>query len=332
MGNCFGFHILLKLQIIIFSDMPMINTFKAFIYCPTEQQVLSFSIWVTMILAALGVAFGLISGSQSITFDAVFSIIDASMSILSLVVARLLAKQHTNSKRFQYGYWHFEPLVATFNGAILLLSCVYAFLNAVRSLHDGGNVISFGAATIYASLVCLVCFIMYFYEKRANRRLQSELVNIDIHSFLMSAFITLALFLGFATAEILVWMGFNRFEPYADAVILLILVGGMFPIPLGIVRRALREVLLIAPPDLDQEVKNVMKQFQARYGFCEYKTYVAKTGRLNTIDIMIRVPDNFPATIQTLDGIRKEIETALKGSATLDKWLSIAFTANKDWI
>ncbi|MET0185122.1 MAG: cation transporter, partial [Achromobacter sp.] len=77
---------------------------------PTEQRVLTLSIWCTVALAMLGIIFGLLSGSQAIIFDGVFASIDAGMSILALVVSRLLLR--SGSKRFQYGYWHLEPLVA----------------------------------------------------------------------------------------------------------------------------------------------------------------------------------------------------------------------------
>ena len=45
-----------------------------------EQRILKLSIAVTVALAAFGVFFGLTSGSLSIVFDGLFSVIDAAMS------------------------------------------------------------------------------------------------------------------------------------------------------------------------------------------------------------------------------------------------------------
>ena len=47
---------------------------------------------------------------------------------LSLGVSRLLMSE--GNRRFQYGYWHIEPIVVAFNGTVLMLLCLYAFLNA----------------------------------------------------------------------------------------------------------------------------------------------------------------------------------------------------------
>lgn len=56
----------------------------------SEQGLLRMSIAVTLFIASIGIAFGLASGSFSIIFDGVYSLVDASMSGLSLVVVRLI--------------------------------------------------------------------------------------------------------------------------------------------------------------------------------------------------------------------------------------------------
>jgi hypothetical protein len=61
---------------------------------------------------------------------------------------------------------------------------------------------------------------MFFYERRANRRINSDCVRLDAQSWLMSASITTALLLAFGIA----WsLGSTRFAPftvYADPVVL----------------------------------------------------------------------------------------------------------------
>ena len=84
-----------------------------------EQQVLKISIAVTFVLAVAGILFGLLSGSLAIVFDGMFNVVDMIMSILALLVARLLTSE--GSRRFQYGYWHVEPMVLVFNGSTLIL-------------------------------------------------------------------------------------------------------------------------------------------------------------------------------------------------------------------
>src|SRR5262245_17428960 len=133
-----------------------------------EQQILRLSIGVTIVVAACGVLFGLLSGSLSIVFDGVFSAIDAAMSGLALFVSRLVTREAGN-RRFQFGYWHIEPMVLAFNGGTLMLLCFYAFLNAVDSFLAGGRQLDFDWAIAYAIIVCIVCFGMCVYEFRATR-------------------------------------------------------------------------------------------------------------------------------------------------------------------
>ncbi len=150
-----------------------------------EQRLLKLSIAVTIGVSAFGVLFGLLSGSMSILFDGVFSAIDAAMSGLALFVSRLVTRV-TENRRFQFGYWHIEPMVLAFNGGTLMLLCFYAFLNAIDSLLGGGRQLDFDWAMAYAVLVCAACFGMFFYERHLNRRIGSDFMRLDAQSWLMS--------------------------------------------------------------------------------------------------------------------------------------------------
>ncbi len=60
-------------------------------------------------------------------------------------------------------------------------------------LMTGGHELAFGLASVYAVVVAAVCFSMTAYQRRLNRRIDSEFVRIDMHSWLMAALITSAL-------------------------------------------------------------------------------------------------------------------------------------------
>ena len=299
------------------------------INAPTEQAVLKLSIWCTLGIALLGVVFGVISRSQAIIFDGVFAVIDAGMSCLALFVSRLLMR--AGSDRFQYGYWHLEPLAAFFNGAVLLSITIYAMINGITAILRGGNPVAFEGAALYAALVCAACFVLYAYQKRVNRKIKSEFIAIDMKSFLMSGCITLALFLGFGAARVLALMGYPEVEPYADGVILLLVAIGLLPVPIGIIKKALKDVFLIAPAEATAQVFDVMQEAQTEFGFKDFNVYIAKIGRMHMIDIHVLVPESFEGDVGTLDGIRADIAKRLTALAHLDEWLSITFTRNPRW-
>ncbi|RAH36954.1 cation diffusion facilitator family transporter [Halomonas sp. SL1] len=295
-----------------------------------EQRALKRSIMMTLLVSSLGIAFGLMAGSRSILFDGVFSTIDAAMSALALVVTRLIAREV--SQRFQHGYWHLEPLAAALNGAILLLLCFYAFLNAVQGLMSGGHELAFGVAIIYAVIVASACFTMFAYQRRLNRDADSEFVRIDMQGWLLAGLITGALLVAFAIALILQQTRYAAFTPYVDSLLLAILTLAFLPVPLGIVRRAMKEVFLIAPSAVDREVHAAMAPVMEQDGLLEYSSHVAKAGRGHFIEIHIVTRTDFAAGrgVAELDEIRAAIAAGLCIPAE-HRWFTVSFTADPAW-
>lgn len=295
-----------------------------------EQRALKVSIIVTLVVSGLGVGFGLLAGSRSILFDGVFSTIDAAMSGLALGVSRLAMREA--SERFQHGYWHLEPLVAALNGAILMLLCFYAFLNALQGLIDGGNPLDFDVAVAYAVVVAGVCFAMTFYQRRINRRADSEFVRIDMQGWLMAALITSALLVAFLIAIVLEGTALEHWNRYIDSLLLMLLTLGFMPVPLGIVRRAMKEVFLIAPSEIDREVHDAMRPVMKREGLLEYFSHVAKAGRGHFIEIHIVTTPAFGIGegIAVLDEIREQISAGLSIPPER-RWFTVAFTADPRW-
>jgi cation diffusion facilitator family transporter len=296
-----------------------------------EQRMLRLSIGATVVVSLFGVVFGLLSGSMSILFDGVFAAIDAAMSGLALFVSRLVSRPADN-RRFQFGYWHIEPMVLAFNGGTLMLLCFYAFLNAVGSFLAGGRHLDFDWALVYAVIVCAACFAMWAWEGRANRRIGSDFVRLDAQSWLMSACVTSALLVAFVIAASLRGSRFDAWTPYVDPVVLGVLSLALLFVPIRTVRRALREILLITPPELDAHVRSVMDRVVAEYGFRSYTSYVAKVGRAQFIEIHVAVPDDTRlGNVATVDAIRRDIAQAIGGSGP-DLWLTIDFTADPNWL
>lgn len=296
-----------------------------------EQRILRLSIGVTIFVSAFGVVFGLLSGSMSIVFDGVFSAIDAAMSGLALFVSRLVSRP-SDDRRFQFGYWHIEPMVLAFNGGTLMLLCFYAFLNAIDSFLTGGRRLDFDWAIVYALITCAISFGMFFYERRINRRIGSDFLRLDAQSWLMSATITSALLLAFVVAMAAEGTRFERYTPYVDPVVLAVLTICLVFVPIHTVRRALQEILLITPPELDAHVRRVMERIVAKYDFRSFTSYVAKVGRAQFIEIHIAVtPDWQLTSIAAGDAIRREIGDAIGGEGR-QRWLTIDFTADPRWL
>lgn len=295
-----------------------------------ERRALKLSIAVTFLLAVVGIFFGLLSGSLAIVFDGMFNMVDTVMSVLALFVTRLLTSK--GSRRFQYGYWHVEPMVLVLNGSILILLCTYALVNAIGSLMSGGHELNFDWAFAFALLVFFLSTGMYFYLIKENRNIKSEFLRLDIQSWLMSALISSSLLIAFGVAALLDGGAYGYFTPYIDPLILAILSACLIFIPMGAVRDAMRDIFRMAPLGLDEKIREFLDELTRQRGFKAYTSYVAKIGRAQFIEIHIVLPKGYPITsIDTLDEIRNEIAEAI-GEDTPERWLTIAFTANENWI
>ncbi len=293
-----------------------------------EVRLLRVSIYATGAVALLGVALGLLTGSFAIIFDGLFSGIDAAVTVLMIAVAKLVASE--GNKRFQFGFWHLEPLVLGFKASVLILLIGYALVNAVQQLLSGGNQPTLGPALAYAAIVTALCFAIWAYMRRQNERLESELVRLEVHGWLMSALVTGALLIAFAAAFAMQGTSLDHLIPYVDPAVLAVLSLALLPVPLAEVRRSFGEIFEEAPAGLDLEVRAVMEAFVARHGFTRFESYVSKVGRARFIEVSVLVPPDYPpATVAHFDALRAEIGEQVDEPGP-DRWLTIIFTSDPD--
>ena len=295
-----------------------------------EQIRLKHSTVLMFAVAIAGIVTGFISGSQSILFDGFFSLIATFIKVLMLITAQLIAKE--SNQRFQFGFWHLEPMVLLIEGSFLLLIAIYAFLNGVFGIINGGREIELGLVILYAAVFTVIEFGYYFWVRRKNRTLKSTLIQFDNISWLVDAMLSVGLLISFLTALALTHQGYAQWAAYVDPAILIVLALSMLAPAFKILKPALRDVLGIAPDALDDKVREALEIASARHGFEGYKTYVQKHGRARFIEIHIVLPSGYPLTsVKTLDALREEIAELL-GKADSARWLTISFTGDRRWI
>ena len=263
-----------------------------------EARLLRISVAATLLIAGLGMLFGLLARSPAILFDGFFALIDVGVTWLTLRVARLVASQ--GDRRFQYGFWHLEPLVMALRASVLIVLVGYAFVSAVNSLLKGGYMPDFGIALAYAAVVAAICFGMWWWMRGHAERIDSGLVRLDVKAWLMSALITAALLVVFAAALALRGTHAEWLIPYMDPTV----------------------------PELDARIRGVMEDFVARHGFNDFSSYVSRSGRALFVEIAVLVPPDLNIAVGELDDLRAEIGDEI-GGAGPDRWLTIFFTADR---
>jgi predicted Co/Zn/Cd cation transporter (cation efflux family) len=291
-----------------------------------EARTLELSIGATLLAAGLGILFGVVSGSFAVVFDGFFSLVDAAVTWAMLLVARLVSRE--SSSRFQYGYWHLEPLVLGLKATSLILLLAYAFVGAVASLLSGGYRVQLGPAILYSVLTLALCLAVTIRMRQHNARLGSALVRLDAQAWLTSTIVTGALLLAFLATRAMEGTGLSWAIPYMDPGVLALLTLALLPVPLKEAGIAFRDIFGITPAALDAHVRAVMADFVAAHGFAGFESYVTRAGRAAFIEISVLVPADMPAMpVAHFDRLRAEIGAAI-GEEGPDRWLTIVFTAD----
>ena len=305
---------------------------------PTEQSLLRLSIIAAVFQAALGIAFGLLAGSESIIFDGFYGLVDATMTMLALLIAKLIAAsaergEHNRKlvERFTMGFWHLEPMVLGLNATLLVGAAIYALINSARSLMEGGHMIALDYAIVYALISLVAAAAMGAYATIANRRIGSALVALDAKAWWITVAMACALLAAFIFGWAVRGTRLDWVTPYIDPLVLILVCVAVIPMPLGVIRRALADILLVTPSDLKQHVDSVAAGTVQRHGFDSYRAYVARVGRGRQIELFFIVPTQWPAKrLEEWDAIRNEVGEAL-GEESTDRWLTIVFTTDPEW-
>ncbi len=203
----------------------------------TEQQALKVSLAPILLVSVLGIGFGLVSGSFAILFDGVFSLMDAVMSVVSLTVAGLISRSVANrlsvrtQNAFTMGFWHFEPIVLLVNSVLMMGGGRVRALPSGLGALSGGREVDFGPAVVYAAVVVVITVVMGVLEHRANRRIGSEFVAMDVKGWIMAGGVTGALLIAFVIGMIIDGTEAEWFMPYVDPAVLTVVALVLIPVP-----------------------------------------------------------------------------------------------------
>lgn len=295
-----------------------------------EQWVLKVSMYSALLLAVLGIAFGLSFKSSAIVFDGIIALVSVGLGLLSVITSRFIYREDDDV--FQYGYVRFEPMVNLFKSLILLIVCIYALIGGIRDILGGGYTLQINGAVIYTLCAFVLCFGVFAYTRFFAKSLDSELIGVDSVEWKIDC----ALYLGALFAfGMIVWLDPEQQEPltrYIDPILLVLLSIFLAWTPLGICIANLKDLMMIAPKELDDKITEVMESLSVEYGFEDYDTHVAKSGRFFMIEVNLLITDaNAKMSISEMDVIRNKIEQSLE-IPSYKIWLLVSFTANPKWL
>jgi cation diffusion facilitator family transporter len=201
------------------------------------------SIAVTGVLGVIGVVWGIVGGSQMILLDGVYAIIGIVVSFLLLGASALAAVPP--SRRFPYGRAGATPLVIAIQGLVLAATLLYAAVEAVFVIVDGGSDIAAGWGIAYGVLATGGSLIVWRWL--AARAGSADVLMSEATAWKVAALRGIGMIVGFSILALLTGSRWNGAAPYVDPVMVLVTCVLFLPAPYRMVRRTVAEVMEAAP-------------------------------------------------------------------------------------
>jgi predicted Co/Zn/Cd cation transporter (cation efflux family) len=293
-----------------------------------EKKLLTLSVIGALLFALIGIVWGIMSSSQMIFFDGVYSFISVILSMFSLLMAQFMTK--SDIRRFPYGKEVLEPISIIVKYTAILILCIVAVISAIQAILSGGRDISLGFALLYSFLSTVGCWIVYVLLNK--RKMLSGFIMAEANQWKMDTLLSAAVLLGFLIASLISHTSYSALIPYVDPLMVLLVMGYFLKVPIVEIIKALREVLDMAPAQfIQKKVKEVTDNIQNHYQIEESILRISKAGNMLYIEIDFVL--NKESKIQTVadqDKIREEISEQTK-SLNYKKWLTVSFTNNKKW-
>ena len=295
-----------------------------------ERRALIISVIGALFMAGLGIGFSLITGSNAILLDGIFSLIGFTAGLMALRVSRLV--QQPDDEHYQFGYGSFEAFFNLMKGITIAIISVFALTDAVNAILGGGRPIQAGIALIYAVLVGIACLIIAFYLRSAAKKTQSPLVELDAKSWTIDGLLTLAVLMAFASTMMIEKSEYAWMADYADPAIVAVLVILIIPVHYTTIRDNIKQLLLGAPdPQMQTRVHELLAPELEKIDKQDYLVRMANVGRFLYIQIFLQLSLQSDAVdIANQDSIRQRISEKLTGEFT-NANVDIVFTLDKKW-
>lgn len=294
-----------------------------------ERRGLWLSILGALAMAALGIGFALLTSSDAVLLDGVFSLIGFAIGMVTLQVAKLV--RLPEDATYHFGYAAYEPMLNLAKGLLMALISIFALVTAIQVAMAGGRAIEVGWAVVYAAAAALGCFTIAASQRRLARRTGSPLLEVDYKNWFIDGLLSVAVGAAFVIALYLRDTRHTELLPYIDPVVVIILVGLSLPIPVKIIRENWRQLLGRAPDEtLQRRAREaVLKAFGGEKS-CNPRIRMQQIGRFTYLQIYVVCAVDTTADVQRMDACRRSVHDAL-ASEFDNLALDVIFTREPRW-
>jgi predicted Co/Zn/Cd cation transporter (cation efflux family) len=206
-------------------------------------------------------------------------------------------------------------------------------LNGVEGIRAGGHEVDAIGVVWFGAVTALFCLGIGLYELWVAGRIDSLLVRNDAKTWLMDAVFSAVTLVAFAVLPFLPEPYRSLWARYADPTMVAVLAVLLLPVPIGMLKGSLREVLMMASDEdaLVAKLEAVLREIQAEHDIVRAVHHVVRSGRTVFVEVDILVGPSFALqTVAQQDALRQRIWKAT-GLAMDQAWLSVALTTDPRW-
>lgn len=216
------------------------------IYAKEVRKVLWLTLALNLLVAAVKIAYGYLSGINSIQADGFHSTFDGTSNIVGLVGIWIAAKPPDESHH--YGHKKFETMATVGIATLLFLACIQIIQKAVRNLLNPAPLIVGDASFAIVIVTMAINLFVLLYEYRKGKKLQSDFLVADAKhtasDFLASTIVLSSL------------VGMRLGYPYLDSVASIVIACMIGYVGYDIIKEA-SHVLADASPLLTSDVARI---------------------------------------------------------------------------
>jgi len=290
-----------------------------------ERRALGLSIVIGLILAAVGIAIGVVTGSQIILFDGFYTFLGIGLSWMAIRVSHLVATGPTT--RYPFGREALTPLIIGVEGVALLATCAYATFNAILTIVDGGSKIPSGWSVSYACVALVLPTGLWWWLRHAAKR--SELAAVEATQWLAGGVLGAGMLIAFVFARLIVGTTWSPAARYVDPVLVIVACLVFVVPPVRMIRTTFIELVEGSPDtDLMGPAKLAVDEVCEKFSLGEQHLRMTKVGRKFYVEIDFVVDPSW--NVRQSDEVRRALTTRLS-ELPHDLWLTVEFTADRSW-
>jgi predicted Co/Zn/Cd cation transporter (cation efflux family) len=290
-----------------------------------ERRALALSIGIGLVLAAVGIAIGVTTGSQIILFDGFYTFLGIGLSWMAVRVSRLV--EHGPTTRYPFGREALTPLIIGVEGVALLATCAYATFNAVLTIVGGGSKLPSEWGVGYACVALVLPTALWWWLKRTARR--SELAAAEATQWLAGGVLGLGMLVAFVFARLIVGTDWSPASRYVDPALVIVACLVFVVPPTRMIRTTFIELVEGRPDtELEGPARDAVDNVCTQFGLGEQHLRMTKVGRKFYVEIDFVVDPSW--TVRQSDEVRHALTERLD-LLPHDLWLTVEFTADRSW-